>query len=59
MKNIFKIFKKRKSLRDKCIESYGEEFGEIYDSLCSGVPIGGFEETAIILQMIEEVKNKK
>ena len=50
--------RKRKSLRDKCIEAYGEEFGEIYDSICNGVPIGGFEETAIILQMIEEVKNK-
>lgn len=53
------FFKKRKSLRDKCIEAYGEEFGEIYDSLCMGVPIGGFKETIIILQMIEEVKNNR
>ena len=52
------FFRKRKSLRDKCIEAYGEEFGEIYDSLCTGVPVGGFKETAIILQMIEEVKNR-
>ena len=36
------FFKKRKSLRDKCIEVYGEEFGEIYDALCMGVPVGGF-----------------
>ncbi len=50
------FFKKRKSLRDKCIEAYGEEFGEIYDYLCTGVPIGGFKETAIILQMIEAVR---
>lgn len=50
------FFKKRKSLRDKCIEAYGEEFGEIYDALCSGVPIGGFKETVVILQMIEDVK---
>ena len=49
-------FRKRKSLREKCIEAYGEEFGKIYDSLCMGVPIGGFKETAIILQMIEGVK---
>ena len=51
------FFKKRKSLRDKCIEAYGEEFGEIYDSLCMGIPVGGFKETATILQMIEEVKS--
>ena len=53
------FFKKRKSLCDKCIEAYGEEFGEIYDSLCNGIPVGGFRETAIILQMIEEVKNSR
>ena len=51
------FFNKRKSLRDKCTEAYGEEFGEIYDSLCMGVPVGGFKETAIILQMIEDVKS--
>ena len=54
-----KIFKKRKSLRDKCIEAYGEEFGEIYDNLCKGIPIGGFVETAAILQMIVDVKNDR
>lgn len=59
MKIFFKIFKKRKSLRDKCIEAYGEEFGEIYDNLCRGIPVGGFKDTATILQMIEDVKNKK
>lgn len=51
------FFKKRKSLRDKCIEVYGEEFGEIYDSLCMGIPVSGFKETATILQMIEDVKS--
>lgn len=50
------FFKKRKSLRDKCIEVYGEEFGKIYDSLCMGIPVGGFLETAIILQMIEDIR---
>lgn len=53
------FFRKRKSLRDKCIEAYGEEFGEIYDSLCMGVPIGGFKETVTILQMIEVIKNNR
>ncbi len=51
------FFKKRKSLRDKCIEAYGEEFGKIYDALCEGIPVGGLLETAIVLQMIEDVKN--
>lgn len=53
------FFRKRKPLRDKCIEAYGEEFGEIYDSLCMGIPVGGFIETVIILQMIEDVKYGK
>ena len=51
------FFRKRKSLRDKCIEAYGEEFGEIYDNLCMGIPVADFLGTAIILQMIEDVKN--
>lgn len=50
------FFRKRKSLRDKCIEAYGEEFGKIYDSFCMGIPVGGFKETAIILQMIEDIR---
>jgi hypothetical protein len=53
------FFKKRKPLRDKCIEAYGEEFGKIYDNLCKGIPVGGFVETAIILQMVEDVKTNK
>lgn len=53
------FFRKRKSLRDKCIEAYGEEFGQIYDDLCSGIPVGGFIETVVILQMIENVKDGK
>ena len=53
------FFKKRKSLRDKCIEAYGEKFGEIYDNLCKGIPVGGFMETTVILQMIEDVKTNK
>ncbi len=59
MKLLKLFFKKRKSLRDKCIEAYGEEFGEIYDNLCRGIPVGGFMETTVILQMIEDVKTNK
>lgn len=49
--------KNRKSdLRKKCIQAYGEEFGEIYDTLNSGGTVGGFLETALVIDMIEAVK---
>lgn len=55
IKSWFK--KNRKSdLREKCIQAYGEEFGEIYDTLNSGGTVGGFLETALVLEMIEAVK---
>lgn len=48
--------KRKPNLREQCIQAYGEEFGEIYDNLNSGIPVGGFLETALILDMIEVVK---
>ncbi len=51
--------KPKDSLREKCINAYGEEFGKLYDFLNSGVPIGGFMETAIVIDMIEAVKQGK
>lgn len=48
--------KRKLSLREQCIQAYGEEFGEIYDNLNSGIPVGGLVETAIVLEMIEAVK---
>ncbi len=56
---ILSLFKKKPSLRERCIEAYGPEFGEIYDNLNSGIPVGGFIETAAILSMIEDVKQGK
>ena len=53
---ILSLFKKKPNLRERCIEAYGPEFGEIYDNLSSGIPVGGFIETAAILSMIEDVK---
>ena len=53
------FFRKRKSLRDKCIEEYGEEFGKIYNNICSGIPVGNSRETELILQMIEAVRNNR
>ena len=52
-------FKKKPSLRERCIEAYGPEFGEIYDNLNSGIPVGGFVETAAYLHMISEVQSGK
>ena len=35
-----KLFKKKESLRDKCVAAYGEEFGEMYDAINRGEAIG-------------------
>ena len=49
-----KLFKKKKTLRDKLVEMYGEEAGIYYDKTNQGIPIGGFLETVVFLQMVEE-----
>ena len=51
-----KLFKKKESLRDKCVATYGEEFGEMYDAINRGETIGGFSETVAFLDMLESVK---
>lgn len=56
LEKIKRIFKKKKSLRERCVEAYGEEFGEIYDRLGSGEAIGNFNETITIITMIQEVE---
>ncbi len=38
-------------------EEYVDEFLENYDNLNRGIPIGGFVETAIFIDMIERIKN--
>ncbi len=57
---LFSIFHKveKPTLRELCIKEYGEEFGSVYDDLNSGVPIGGFAETIIAINMIESVQSK-
>ena len=54
-----KLFKKKESLRDKCVAAYGEEFGEMYDAINRGEAIGGFLETAAFIDMLEAVKQGK
>ena len=56
---ISKLLKQlpKKSLRDKVVEMYGEEFRELYDKVNQGIPIGGFVETCIFLDMVERARN--
>lgn len=51
---IPKLFKRKKkeSLRDYCLNKYGEEFIEKYDTLCSGWVIGNFYETVLFLDKV-------
>lgn len=39
-------------------EEYVDEFLEKYDDINSGIPIGGFTETAVFLDMIELIKEQ-
>lgn len=59
IERIFKPVKRRISLREKCIERYGEEFGALYDAVNVGKPIGNMEETTLFLRMVEAVRNEK
>lgn len=56
MKWLRKLFKKKKTLRDKVVEMYGEEAGVHYDKTCQGIPIGGFLETAVFIDRVEEAR---
>ena len=64
---LFKRFRKKHGLYDLRKEvaawveknigaQYVEEALDKYDKINSGVPIGGFQETAVFLQMIERIK---
>ena len=39
-------------------EEYVEEFLTNYDDINRGIPIGGIAETAVFLDMIEEIKKQ-
>ena len=39
-------------------EEYVDEFKEKYEKLNRGIPIGGFTETAVFLDMIERIKSE-
>lgn len=60
VKNCISWFKRNRKpdLRDKCVEMYGEEFGEIYDNMAKGIPVGEFTETAYYIKLIEEARKE-
>lgn len=45
-------------VRDNLGAEHVDEYLEKYDKINSGVPIGGFIETAIFLDMIERIKEE-
>lgn len=66
---MFKRFRKKHGLCDLRKEvavwveknigaEYVEEALEKYDKINSGVPIGGFVETAVFIDMIERIKEQ-
>ena len=46
-------------LRSLCVEEYGEAFGELYDDVNRGIPIGNFSDTMEFIEMVEAVKEKQ
>lgn len=55
---ILKLFKRKKkeSLRDYCLNKYGEEFIEKYDILGTGGVIGNFYDTILFLWEVESAR---
>lgn len=47
-----------KWVKENIGEEYVSDFLEKYDNICQGVPIGGFYETAVFLDMIETIKEE-
>ena len=45
-----------KWVKENIGEEYVDEFYEKYDKLNNGIPIGGFMETAVFLNMLEKIK---
>lgn len=44
-------------VRENFGEEYVEEFCDKYDRINKGIPIGGFTETAVFLDLIEKIKS--
>lgn len=44
-------------LRKACVMVYGDHFGEMYDAVLKGIPIGNMQETELFLSLVWRVKN--
>ena len=57
IKFLKRLFNKD-DLRELCVNAYGEDFGKIYDLMGAGTPVGNLEETLIVLEMINRLRDK-
>jgi hypothetical protein len=57
IKFLKRLFNKD-DLRERCVKAYGEDFGKIYDLMGAGTPVGNLEETLIVLEMINRLRDK-
>ena len=59
---LFKIYNLKEEGRKWCVrefgEQYGSEFVEKYEAINRGIPIGGFYETVVFLDMVETIKRE-
>ena len=55
LKGLF-IRNKKRDLREICLEMYGKEFVEKYDTLNGGGEIGGFKETVEFLDKLSRAQ---
>lgn len=55
----FRKFFRKKDLRERCREKYGDDFVKMYDMVNNGVPIGNIVETQIFLAMVEAAENSE
>ena len=47
-----------KWVKENIGEEYVSDFLEKYDNICRGIPIGGFYETMVFLDIIEAIKEQ-
>lgn len=47
-----------KNLRDAVVDKYGARYGQMYDDVNMGIPIGNIKDTIIFIDAVEQVKNK-
>lgn len=58
IKFLKSLFNNNDDIRERCVNAYGEDFGKIYDLMGAGTPVGNLEETLIVLEMINRLRDK-